>query len=246
MTIRVITVASKDQLQRYLRKLFRQELHDFQLSGHAQTINEALALIRNKPIDIAIVDMSNGCLDRPDLVRRMLESSDSGGSLLSTQILLLCNDDHRLAAFRAIQYGAAGLLDVSQSCTDAMRAALPHIRHEDAIISLHQTKQLITQCTQRRIRDDTLPDCKHSGTTMMKNLATLSQQERQLLPLIGHGCNDAEIASYTGTSTMEVHRHVHAILRKLHLPHRIHAMIFAYRHGWAGSICQCSTMKRIT
>jgi DNA-binding NarL/FixJ family response regulator len=63
--------------------------------------------------------------------------------------------------------------------------------------------------------------------------ATLTPRERDVLRLLAAGMENAQIADELVISTRTVRNHVASILAKLHMENRIHAAVYAVRHGLA-------------
>jgi DNA-binding NarL/FixJ family response regulator len=65
--------------------------------------------------------------------------------------------------------------------------------------------------------------------------AGLSEREREVLSLLGHGLTNAQIAQRLFLSPNTIKSHVSHVLHKLGLPNRTEAALFAAREGLVGS-----------
>ena len=59
----------------------------------------------------------------------------------------------------------------------------------------------------------------------------MTGRELEVLTLLGRGLSNPEIAAELGISRETVKTHVSRILMKLGLRDRVHAVVFAHRHG---------------
>jgi DNA-binding NarL/FixJ family response regulator len=64
--------------------------------------------------------------------------------------------------------------------------------------------------------------------------ASLTENEREILGLIGEGLSDQEIGKRLSVSATLAKIRIIAILTKLGLRDRVHAVIYAYQHGLVG------------
>ena len=128
-------------------------------------------------------------------------------------------DEYVFAAFRA---GASGFLlkdAPRQDIVAAVRAAAAG----DALVAPSVTRRLIEHFAAagrgRAARD------------RRRELGELTPREREVLTLIGHGLNNAELAERLVLSEKTVKTHVGRILWKLGLRDRVQAVILAYDAG---------------
>ena len=72
---------------------------------------------------------------------------------------------------------------------------------------------------------------RRAPTADLSVLAPLSPREIEILDLLAAGCSNAEISERLHLAYDTVKTHVRAVLVKLGLRDRVHAVIFAYEHG---------------
>jgi DNA-binding NarL/FixJ family response regulator len=127
--------------------------------------------------------------------------------------------------------------DVDAHVVDALRAGasgflLKDIRPGELVEAIRLTARggaLLAPTVLTRVLDrflHTLPD-----PAPPPSLQALSGREREVLTLIGQALSNTEIAERLSLSEATVKNHVTAVLRKLGLRDRVHAVVTAYDHG---------------
>jgi DNA-binding NarL/FixJ family response regulator len=70
------------------------------------------------------------------------------------------------------------------------------------------------------------------GTGAAEDAATLTERQRQVLQLVAQGLSNREIAVRMQLSAPTIKGYIEEILLQLRVRHRVHAAIFATKHGW--------------
>ncbi len=97
-----------------------------------------------------------------------------------------------------------------------------------------QRDRFILQMLQEaeRLQAATLPSLLSNALPVP--LSQLTDREREVLILLAHGVNTADIAKELSISPATVRNHIQNILNKLHVHSRIEAVAFAFEHGLIG------------
>jgi two-component system nitrate/nitrite response regulator NarL len=135
-------------------------------------------------------------------------------------VLVLTASADREAYARAVEAGAAGVLNKSVSIREVIEAARRLVDGE-AVLSTDEIAELIRLAGSQRERD----------RETQRAIESLTRREREVLRLLAEGLSDKEIAErlYVGSGT--VRSHVVYIFAKLEVHSRLQALVFAARHG---------------
>lgn len=145
-----------------------------------------------------------------------------------TRVLVLTTFDLDEYATGAIQAGASGFL-LKDSRPSELVDAIRRVAAGDAAMAPSVTKRMI-----ERLREgdsagfNTEPS---AATDPSAAFGVLTEREIEVLRLIAEGKNNAEISADLFLSESTVKTHVGRVLSKLELRDRVHAVIFAKRHG---------------
>lgn len=173
--------------------------------------------VRLRP-ELAILDVRMPRLDGLGAAEAILS-----GPAAATRILMLTTYDTDEYVYRALAAGASGFLLKSlppEELVSAIRVAA----RGDAVVDPSVTRRLAS-----RFAAALAP--AHAARDAAPGLARLTAREREVLELVAAGHTNAEIGArlYVGDETVKTH--VSRILAKLGLRDRVHAALYAYRHG---------------
>ena len=136
--------------------------------------------------------------------------------LAGVRVLVLTTFDDEEDVLAVIRAGASGYLlkDVAGS---ALRQAIRDVASGDSIADPALTSILFRQAARTASRPELLD--------------LLSERETQVLALIGHGFNNAEIASRLVISPETARTYVSRLRTKLDARDRAHLVVIAYESG---------------
>lgn len=177
--------------------------------------------------DVALMDVRmpgmNGIEATGEIVRGFPE----------TRVVVLTTFDLDEYATGAIQAGASGFLLKDARPTELVDA-IRRVAAGDATMAPSVTRRLIEQIKAGApgIGAGSGPgDPGAADPAPDEALSVLTERELDVLRLIAEGKNNAEISAELFLSESTVKTHVGRVLAKLQLRDRVHAVIFAKRHG---------------
>ena len=202
--------------------LFREGIHfilsgedDFEVTGETTNNEEAFAFIEANPPNIAILSIKNGKLSGPEITRRIKRH------LPSVSVILIMDTKDEEQLFAAMKSGASACLTKD---TDP-EYLLDIIR-------------VVTQGSQPILEELLKPGLASRALTEFKDLATLSDQLDNLLPIltpketeilgsIAAGNGVEEVAEELDINEETIRRNLRSILNKLIANDQARALIEA-------------------
>ncbi|MFD2417659.1 response regulator [Amycolatopsis pigmentata] len=176
----------------------------------------AVAEVNRLRPDVAVLDVRMPKLDGLAATEAILAMPGN-----KTKVLVLTTYDSDDYVYRALRAGASGFL-LKNVPPEEMISALRVVARGDALIDPSVTSRLISRFATS-IQPPVLPP----------ELERLTSREREVLSLIAHARSNAEIAAELNVGEETVKTHVSRVLAKLGLRDRVHAVVYAYRHGLA-------------
>ncbi|HEX9889968.1 MAG TPA: response regulator transcription factor [Nitriliruptorales bacterium] len=203
-TIRVFLVDDHDVVRRGLRALI-EEAEDIEVIGEAASAGMALAGITKLVPDVAVLDVRLPDGSGVEVCREVRSQHPQIQCLMLTSF----SDDEAL--FDAIMAGASGYL-------------LKEVRDQDLVSAI-----------RRVARGESLLDPALTGKVLERlrkgdeedpRLASLTDQERNILELVAQGMTNRQIADQVHLAEKTVKNYVSSILSKLGMSRRTEAAVF--------------------
>jgi DNA-binding NarL/FixJ family response regulator len=208
---RILLADDHALVRRGLRLILESE-PDFTVVAEAGDGADAIALMRDREIDLAVLDVAMPRMTGLAAAREMSRRSPA------LPILMLSMYDNEQYFFEALRAGACGYVLKSvadQDLVAACRAAVggdPFV-YPDALTAL------MRGYVQRAASGERLPE------------SVLTARETEIVKLIAEGCSSREIAALLVISTKTVDRHRTNILEKLEMRDRTQLTRYAIRTG---------------
>ncbi|HZK31933.1 MAG TPA: response regulator transcription factor [Corynebacterium sp.] len=172
------------------------------------------------PVDVVLMDVQMPRVDGIAATRALLAEDRE------VKVIMLTTFDDREFVRGAIEAGASGFL-LKDAEPEELLAAVRTVAAGDAVLA--------PRITARVLRELRAPDPPARLSVAegpgQRALAELTPREREILRLMALGHSNQEIAAAGFVTMSTVKTHVRHILMKTASRDRVHAVLFAYRHG---------------
>jgi len=185
------------------------------IAGEAADGQEAIELVRRERPDVMLMDIRMPRVDGIEATRQVAGA---------TRVVILTTYELDEYVFDALAAGASGFL-LKAAPPEHLIHAIEVVAAGNALLDPSVTRRLIAEFAKRPE-----PMLKRP-----KELASLTDREREVLLEIARGFTNAEIAGRLHVSETTVKTHVAHVLDKLGLRDRVQAVIIAYEAGLVGS-----------
>lgn len=213
MTVRVLIADDQPLMRSALRGCLAGE-PDIDVVAEAANGQQAIDLVRDLQPDVALLDLRMPVMDGVEATRRIVGSQQAS----PTKVIAITTfelDDYVVSALRA---GASGFL-LKDATPEELVQAVRVVAAGDALLSPAVTKRLLERFA--RFLPATIPP----------GVASLTPRERTVLQRVAQGATNAQIASELYLAESSVKTHIGHLLSKLHMPDRVHLVIYAYETG---------------
>jgi DNA-binding NarL/FixJ family response regulator len=237
--IRVLLVDDQDLLRSGIRIILESE-PGIVVVGEARDGRGALERIAQVSPDVVCLDVQMPGMDGLTATRFIAALEHPPA------VLVLTTFDRDDYLFEALEGGASGFL-LKNSTPEQLVDAVQVVARGDALLSPDVTRRVIERFAQReagaRARAGSGADARSiaasdaaaaaAGAVASAMIADLTARERDVLGFVARGMSNAEIAAELFLGEATVKTHVSKVLQKLGVRDRIHAVVFAYEHGFA-------------
>ncbi|MET0304060.1 MAG: response regulator transcription factor [Microbacteriaceae bacterium] len=214
MTIRVALADDQHLIRAGFRSLLEAEL-DLDVVGEAATGAEAVALVRRERPDVVLMDIRMPDGDGLWATEQIVADP----ALSTTRIVIVTTFELDEYVAHAIRAGASGFLVKDTEPVELIRA-VHVVAAGDALLSPRVTRRLL-----ERVAGD-LADAPDDA-----RLAVITDREREVLTLVGHGLTNDEIGARLFLSPLTAKTHVSRIMSKLLARDRVQLVVIAYETG---------------
>ncbi|HEY8913118.1 response regulator transcription factor [Lacisediminihabitans sp.] len=213
----MIRVAIADD-QQLIRGGFRSLLEaepDLEVIGEAGTGRDAVALVTREKPDVVLMDIRMPDGDGLWATEQIVANP----ALASTHIVIVTTFELDEYVAQAIRAGASGFLVKDTEPVELIRAVRV-VAGGEALLSPSVTKRLLERVA------GTLNEAPDTSA-----LAVLTDREREVLALVGHGLTNDEIGRKLFLSPLTAKTHVSRIMSKLGARDRVQLVVVAYETG---------------
>ncbi|MFC5908049.1 response regulator [Streptacidiphilus monticola] len=215
MTVRVLLADDQPLIRTGLRVLI-DATADLRVVGEAADGDEAVALAAEAAADVVLLDIRMPGTDGIEATRRIRAAADP------PRVLMLTTFDEDAHVYGALRAGASGFL-VKDMALDDILAAIRVVAAGDALLAPGVTRRLVAEFAAR-------PE----AASAKRELAPVTDREREVLTLVARGLTNAEIAAELYITVATAKAHVARLLTKLDARDRVQLVILAYESGLAG------------
>jgi DNA-binding NarL/FixJ family response regulator len=212
--IRIVLVDDQ-QLMRIGLRTILETFDDFAVVGEAGNGHEAIQVIAAARADVVLMDIQMPGMNGITATEQISALPNAPAVIVLTTFN---RDDYLFDALRA---GAAAFL-LKNSPTERIVDAIRTVASGNSLLSPDVTRRVIMAATQSR---------NTANSDNAEELALLTDRERDVFNRLVRGDSNQEIADRLFIGEATVRTHVTAVLSKLNLPNRVHAVIWAYEHG---------------
>jgi DNA-binding NarL/FixJ family response regulator len=214
VTIRVLIADDQALLRGGLRMILDAQ-DDIEVVGEAIDGRDAVEQVHRLQPDVVVMDVRMPSMDGIEATRQLSALVPSARVLILTMFEL---DEY---VFEALRAGASGFL-LKDRPPEELVAAVQVVAAGDALLAPSVTRRLIGEFARRPAVTAALNTALVGG---------LSEREREVLVLMGHGLSNGEIAERLFVAETTVKSHVGRFLAKLGLRDRAQAIVLAYESG---------------
>jgi DNA-binding NarL/FixJ family response regulator len=188
---------------------------DIEVVGEAADGREVVSLAKTLVPNVVLMDIRMPELDGLEATRQIAADARLAG--VRVVILTTFGLDEYL--FDALRYGASGFLVKDTEPADLV-TAVRVVAAGDSLISPGMTRRLIEEFATRA-----------KPSRPAKQLAVLTEREREVLGLVAGGLNNDEIAERLYMSPATARTHVSRTMTKLGARDRTQLVVLAYETG---------------
>jgi DNA-binding NarL/FixJ family response regulator len=214
--IRVLLADDQALIRAGFRALL-EHTDDIEVVGEALDGKEAVSLAATTHSDVVLMDIRMPGVDGLEATRRIAGSEDLAG----VRVLILTTFESDEYVYEALRSGAAGFL-VKDTEPAELIQAVRVVAAGDALLSPGITRRLIADIAARGRPGKPPADYP---------IDRLTDRERQVLTMVGHGQSNDEIAGSLFLSPLTAKTHVSRIMTKLAARDRAQLVIIAYETG---------------
>lgn len=214
MTIRIALVDDQALVRSGFRMILEGQVDMEVVTEAADGVEAVAETLRTRP-DVVLMDIRMPRMDGIDATRRIVETED-----VASRVLILTTYDLDEYVFRGLRAGASGFL-LKDVAPEELVRAIRLVAEGESLLSPSVTRRLIEEFVRSPDRTAPAP----------AELETLTEREREVLALIGHGLTNQEIAERLFLSMATVKTHVNHVFMKLRVRDRAQAVVLAYESG---------------
>jgi DNA-binding NarL/FixJ family response regulator len=207
--IRVLLVDDQQLIRAGLRMLC-EDSPDLTVIGEAENGHDAIRLVARLAPDVVLMDLRMPGVDGITATARIIAAHPAARVLVLTTF----DDDEHL--YPALSAGAQGFLS-KDAPPEELLGAIRRTAAGESPFSPRVLRRLVRTAVDA-----------HRKPSVPKEMATLTQRERDVLALVGDGLSNAEIAARLHVAVSTVKTHVTSLMTKTGADNRVRLAILAH------------------
>ena len=211
--IRVVVADDQPLIRLGLRVLVETE-DDLELVGEAEDGRAAVDLVRKTRPDVALLDIRMPVLDGLAALREITDDP----ALRHTRVVMVTTFELDEYVFEALRGGASGFVLKDSEPADLLRA-IRVVAAGESLLSPAVTRRVIEAFARRPVAPSA------------PALDGLTDREREVMGLVGHGLSNDEIAARLVISPATARTHVSRVMVKLNARDRAQLAVLANQAG---------------
>ena len=221
-TIPILIVDDAPLFRQGVRAAVAEAPTEFMVVGEAANGPRALDLALTLEPAVVLLNAARAGLDGLAVIRTLKRQVPGAA------VIVVVDREEEDTLFAAITDGAAAYLLKSVDADDLRDVIRRVARGAYLINDRVRATPAVAARVLARFRDLT-----HEGAPEVEPLfIPLSPREIEVLGVVAQGHSNKEIATLLGISDQTVKNHITAIMRKLAVNDRTHAVVYALRQGW--------------
>jgi DNA-binding NarL/FixJ family response regulator len=210
LPVRVLLVDDHAAIRQAIATAFEHEV-DLEVVGQAGSLAEARQMLQ--AVDVAVIELGLPDGYGGDLINDLREAKPDA------QALVLGADLDRAQVARAVESGAAGVINKTAALDEVVRW-VRRLRAGETLLPLNEVVELLRYAARQRERE-------HDDR---EAIARLTARERDVLQALAEGLDSQGIADRLHITIHTERNHINNILAKLGLHSRLQALVFALRY----------------
>lgn len=220
--IRVLLVDDQPLLRTGLATILSTE-PGIDVVGEASDGREAITKVHELDPDVVCMDVQMPEMDGIEATRTLMDNGSRAA------ILILTTFDRDDFLFETLKAGASGFLLKTAGPEELIRA-IRVLAAGDSLLAPEVTGRVLD-----RMFDEPAEQPTPVAEAPKEPTVALTKREDEILRMLVKGLSNADIAETLFVGPATVKTHVSNILMKLGVKDRVHAVIWAYEHGYVSN-----------
>ncbi len=195
---------------------------EFTVVGEAADGTRALELALTHEPSVVLLNAALAGLDGFEVIRTLKRRVPGAA------VIVVVDREEEETLFSALTYGAAAYLPKSVDA-GGLRDVMRRVARGAYLIN---DRVLATPVVAARVLESFRALAHDVEPEVEPFYRPLSPREIEVLGVVAQGNSNKEVATTLGISDQTVKNHITAIMRKLAVNDRTHAVVYALRHGW--------------